>query len=227
MSKAFIIIAAVICGLTLTEVIALVRLKLSVASNDAYWKQRAEEKGELLYVAIGDSAAQGVGASKPYKSYVGVIADRLAAKTGKSVRVVNLSVSGAKVADALQTQIPKLKKLTPDIVTVEIGANDMQSYDEATFEASFKELVSSLPKGSYVSNMPYFGSRAKQRPNAYSASSRIETIISTSDARLVNLQSLTQARDSWRGYAADYFHPNDRAYQNWADAFWREIIKEL
>ena len=53
--------------------------------------------GVLRYVAIGDSAAQGIGASRPDRSYVGVLADDIHAATGRSVRVINLSISGATV----------------------------------------------------------------------------------------------------------------------------------
>ena len=37
------------------------------------------------------------------------------------------------------------------------------------------------------------------------------------------LQERTRARGWWSmftDYAADWFHPNDRGYQVWAEAFW-------
>src|SRR5918995_2824211 len=59
--------------------------------HSKWWRDHAAADGELLYVAVGDSAAQGIGASRPDRSYVGVLADDLRAATGRSVRVVNLS----------------------------------------------------------------------------------------------------------------------------------------
>ena len=48
-----------------------------------------------------------------------------APSTGRSVRVVNLSVSGATVELAVRDQLPKFAKFRPDVVTVSIGANDI------------------------------------------------------------------------------------------------------
>lgn len=59
-----------------------------------HWAQ--PQQGTLTYVALGDSAGVGVGVDDPAQGYVGVIAKRLAETTGQTVRVVNLSVTGAK-----------------------------------------------------------------------------------------------------------------------------------
>ena len=55
------------------------------------------EPGDLVYVALGDSAAQGIGASTSDNGYVGLVADRLRERTGNPVLGVNLSRSGATV----------------------------------------------------------------------------------------------------------------------------------
>jgi acyl-CoA thioesterase-1 len=41
------------------------------AEHVRYWEQLAERRGDVLYVAIGDSTAQGIGAREPPGSYVG------------------------------------------------------------------------------------------------------------------------------------------------------------
>ncbi len=51
--------------------------------------------GVIHYVALGDSAAQRVGASSVEASYVSIIAERLREATRRPVVVTNLSVSGA------------------------------------------------------------------------------------------------------------------------------------
>src|SRR4051812_35356027 len=109
LKKIFIAAGILILLLIALEAIKLFQLKTSVSSYATYWKQRASTAGELTYVVLGDSAAQGVGASDPDKGYVGLIAKRLAAKTGKSVRVVNLSVYGAGVDDVIRKQLPLLQ----------------------------------------------------------------------------------------------------------------------
>lgn len=210
------------------ELLAILMLYSNVGSYSQYWKERASEAGEFVYVAYGDSVAQGLGARPALKGYVGIIADRVKQKTGKSVRVINLSKSGAKIKDVVDNQIPHANKLKPDLITIEIGANDIASFDSVRFKKEFTQLTKQLPKGTYVSNMPYFGSRPKRRAAAFEATSIIEqTLEGQKHLKLVNLQTITQDRDSWRNYAADYFHPNNRAYQNWADAFWQQIERDL
>ncbi len=81
--------------------------------HSKWWRDHAKVPGELLYVAIGDSAAQGIGASRPDRSYVGVLAEEIRSVTGQTVRVVNLSVSGATVELAVQDQLPRFVKLLP------------------------------------------------------------------------------------------------------------------
>ena len=214
--------------LILSELVAVGLLYRSVGSHKRFWQTEAQKPGEYTYVALGDSAAQGVGALNPQNGYVGLLGKQLREKTGKTVRTVNLSESGARIQDVLQNQIPQLKRLKPDLVTIEIGANDIASFDRKKFEEQFTILVNLLPDGTYVSNMPYFGSRASRRQNAFEASRIIEKILRNQNRLvLVDLQSITEERDSLRNYAADYFHPNSRAYKNWAEAFWLAIEPRL
>lgn len=227
-------IAIVLGLLILIEAVALLRLYRNVAGYQKYWQQVAKEQkkpDDFVYLALGDSAAQGLGASHPDKGYVGLIANDMSQQTGKSVKVINISKSGARVKDVIKDQIPKIESLTngqkPNLVTIEIGGNDVATLDEAVFRQEFTQLVSQLPKGTYVSNMPYFGSRSKSRPKAFRASEIIEDIVSkNSQLRLVDLQTITQERHTLLGYAADYFHPNNRAYKNWHEAFMTEINKD-
>lgn len=223
--KSVVLVSVLVIGFfVIAEGIALFRLYRSINGHHSYWMERAKADGEILYVALGDSAAQGIGASHPEKGYVGLIADRLAETNGKSVKVVNVSKSGAKVGDVLRGQLPAVASLKPDVVTIEIGANDVATFNAEQFKNEFTELIERLPEGSYVSNMPYFGSRPARRPMALQATEIIEKAMANqSRLQLVDLQTITKERDSLRGYAADYFHPNNRAYVNWADAFWQEM----
>ena len=68
--------------------VKLVRLQRSVAVNADFWTLSRGERGGLLYVALGDSAAQGIGASSAQHGYVGLIAQRLRDTTGRPVQVV-------------------------------------------------------------------------------------------------------------------------------------------
>lgn len=219
---------AVVSLLIFVQAVRLILLYNQVARYKTYWNHRASKSGQILYVALGDSAAQGIGASKPQHGYVGILVDRIARQTGTSVQVVNLSVSGAKINDVITSQLPKLKGLQPDVVTIEIGANDLAQYDAQRFTREFTKLTNLLPAQTYVANMPYFQTRPGRRQAASEASTIIATSLqSRSDLYLVDLQRVTTQRNSIFGYAADLFHPNDHTYRNWADAFWEDIRGKL
>ena len=85
------------------------RLAGAIPINSKFWRDRRLVPGQFLYVAIGDSAAQGIGASRPAHSYVGVIAKHL----GDTFRVTNLGISGATVRIAIDSELPAFRKLTP------------------------------------------------------------------------------------------------------------------
>ncbi|MBC7707780.1 SGNH/GDSL hydrolase family protein [Polaromonas sp.] len=219
------IIGFLFAVLVLAEIISLLQLRSSLTSNATYWKQRSAVMGEITYVALGDSAAQGIGASKPANGYVGIIAERLERKTGKTVRVVNLGVSGAKVQDVIDKQIPQLKNYKPDYVTIEAGANDVVNFNAAKFKASYDQLVPLLPANTVVATMPNFGGRIS-RDNAVKAANNIVRETAASRGLLVaDLYTVTKSHESPFNYAADFFHPNNRGYKNWADAFWTVLNK--
>ncbi len=187
----------------------------------AYWHRRAAVPGELLYVALGDSAAQGVGADVPQEGYVGLLADDLARRTGRSVRVLNLSVTGARVADVLARQLPRLAGLHPDLVTLDIGANDAGRTPIATFRRTFDAVCGDLPAGSYVADVPRFGGLyALPRQGAAVRFSLVAREIVASHPALkgVAIEHATQHLGFF-GYAGDTFHPSSAGYRKWAAAF--------
>ncbi len=78
-----------------------------------------------LWVALGDSMTQGVGASDYDRGWVG----QLQTSGGSEIpgRLINLASSGARVGDVLDRQLPALAALgrRPELVTVLIGSNDL------------------------------------------------------------------------------------------------------
>lgn len=215
----------IIIGLLIVvEVVALIWLFSTVATYKTFWEQKAKQPGEITYLALGDSAAQGIGATKPERGYVGQIAERLEQQTGKKVRVVNLSKTGAKMDDYLREQAPQIARIQADLVTVEIGANDIAGFDPVSYRSKFKQVLRSLPEEAYVSNMPLFNSRPLSRGPAQQASKIIEEEMqSYPRLHFVDLQKQTSENQSIFGFAPDLFHPNDLGYKNWTDAFWMRI----
>lgn len=228
LKKLLLALAAIAIVVIICEIVALIHEKASRRSFAAYWNRHNQSTtGSFTYVALGDSTAQGIGASSPANSYAAILAGRIAKQTGKKVRFINLSVSGAKIKDVLDGQLPELKQYKPDLVTIEIGANDLARYNPEQFRAEFYLLTERLPAGTFVSDMPYFGGRVHKNSEALAANEVIYKSLQGRNLQLVRLQSLTRQRQSIRNYAADFFHPSNRGYVNWADAFWMEIRPQL
>ena len=199
--------------------------------HSAWWRDHAKQPGEVLYVAMGDSAAQGIGATRPDHSYVGVLARDIRAVTGRSVRVVNLSVSGATVELAVRDQLPKFAKFRPDVVTVAIGANDIAKdrWDPEVFERGIREIFSVLPGHALVANLPFFYFPHNER-KVLLANRILRGVADEFGLTVVPLHTVTRLRGVRRmltHFADDFFHPNDHGYRIWADAFRPSLIADL
>jgi len=226
-SNIFIVLAIAICLFAIILGARLLLLKRNIGEFKDYWQTLAEtpiSDNAFVFVVLGDSAAQGIGASKPTKGYVSLVADYIEYKTGKKVSTINISVSGAKTADVTNKQLLKLKELniTPNLLIVEIGANDVPSYNKDSFTKDFSELLNLLPDGTLVANVPSF---SNSRLNKLSKVSDEANQIATDKIKAANKLILVDINKATSNlgiadYAADYFHPSDQAYKNhWAPAF--------
>jgi hypothetical protein len=97
---------------------------VAFASHWELHNDRIAAESGPLWVVLGDSTAQGLGAPGPESGYVGQVLAELRQRTGQRWRVLNLSTSGALIRDVLQYQLPRLPAV-PDLVTCGIGANDI------------------------------------------------------------------------------------------------------
>lgn len=231
----FIIVILVIVSIISFFVVrAYIVVGPQVENYKAYWDQRATElpNAPRRYIALGDSAAQSVGASDPELGYVGLIASEINVGLDQDLQVINLSKSGARLQDVIDTQLPALKNLEPsqdDVITIEIGANDMGSYSESSFREDMNSIMSQLPPQTVISTMPYFGGGIKRgnESNAFRASAQVRELAKEYDLRVAELYEITRKNDSWRNYAADFFHPSDRAYKFWAQSFMVHVRSDI
>lgn len=202
------------------------QLYRSVRLYEQHWAQPQGDAGGLRYVALGDSAAQGIGASAPERGYVGLLAERLRDASAKPIQVINISRSGAKIEDVVKDQLPRLSQLQPDIVTVAVGGNDIGEWDAASFAVNAEALCAGLPVGkTVVADVPSF-MHGRWRARSLEAARILTDACRPRGLRVAQLHSTLESQGT-RGmftlYAADWFHPNDRGYQVWADAFWSEL----
>lgn len=190
-----------------------------------WWRARRKTPGDLFIIALGDSTAQGIGASRPGFSYVGQVVDRMEAYTAAPVHVTNLAVSGATTTLCARDQLPRLvNPLTkhPEVVTVAIGANDIAQWDPVVFHRNLSEILDAVPDHALIGELPcFFTPRAERRVRT--ANRILHTLAAARGLTVVPLHAATRARGI-RGilteFAVDGFHPTDSGYTVWADTFW-------
>jgi len=174
-----------------------------------------------LWVALGDSMTQGVGASDPMHGWVGQLSRRLT-EQGWPHRLVNLSVTGARVDDLVAAQLPALEAIVADqgppaLVTVVIGSNDVVSPRlRGGLSDRFAAMLDRLPDHAVVMNLP----------NPHREARRVDDLIRRRQATgsVVLADMRADGPRGWRGLlAADTFHPNDRGYAAMAEVVARAL----
>jgi lysophospholipase L1-like esterase len=198
------------------------RVRAQKAPFAAAWQaanEAALRGDEPLWVALGDSMTQGIGAADISGGWVSQLHARLTAE-GHPLRLVNLSVTGARAGDVVERQLPQLEALgvTPALVTVLIGANDMFPRSRrAPAVAQYAALLDRLPAGrTVVAPLPQRNGPARA----------INALISQAAARgRIRVAEFPQA-SLWSLFdtlAEDHFHPNERGYASIAAAFGRAV----
>lgn len=203
------------------------RSRRQAEDHAAYWS--LPQSGALTYVALGDSAAVGVGVDDPRRSYVGLIARRLAERTGQSVRVVNLAVSGARAQEVLEDQVPQLSQMaSPHVVTCVVGGNDVAwapVFRTRRFAQTIRAVAGHLPAGSvmglvpHVVHWPYLA-------RARAANLAIRDAALGQGHAVADLHTATRALPLaryLRTFAADRFHPAEGGHRLWAEAIWEQL----
>lgn len=170
-----------------------------------------------LWVVLGDSTAQGIGAPSWDTGYVGQLRRALDEGSGNPWRVLNVSKSGARAADVDDRQLALLTALptAADLVTCAIGANDIvRRTPTDELEATFRRIFGRLPANAVVATLPK-GLHA-ERTEAINRYIRAEA----PRAGLVVADVWAHTGPPWHGkLAADGFHPGALGYTDWAAAF--------
>jgi lysophospholipase L1-like esterase len=169
-----------------------------------------------LWVVLGDSTAQGIGAPSFDKGYVGQLRDVLDERSPNRWRIVNLSRSGARAADVLTTQLPTLESLgeAPRLVTCAIGANDLLRTPVDRLQEQMRTIMSRLPHGAIIATLP----QGLRPARAVVVNDMIRSEAPASGLVVADVWAHTGP--PWRGkLAVDGFHPGLTGYTDWARAF--------
>jgi acyl-CoA thioesterase I len=196
----------------------------------------------VLYVALGDSTVEGIGATNAGATYVSRLHARLRAVYPRA-RVVNLGLGGATSADVRAAQLERAVLLRPDLVTLSIGPNDItehvpQADFERNLDAIFRRLAQET-RAVVVANLlpdlavtPRFRGR-EAAPVLGDLTVRFNQAL-TRLARpygveVVDLYQPSRAEIPRRPelVSADGYHPSDLGYARWAELLWTGVERHI
>jgi acyl-CoA thioesterase I len=191
------------------------------AHNDHVMQALKQDPGPL-WVALGDSTAQGLGAPGPDGGYVGQTLSQLRRSTGQHWRVVNLSVSGSLIRDVIAEQLPQLKDYQPDLVTCGAGANDILYSAPAKLFSDLRALLAAVPDKTIMLDLPLMsGFWWIVGHMSVPYISRINRVIRdvAVDRGLAVAEVSKSFTAPWVGkFSVDNFHPSQDGYRDWTRA---------
>jgi lysophospholipase L1-like esterase len=196
----------------------------------------------VLYVALGDSTVEGIGASRPEATYVARLHARLQGVYPRA-SAVNLGLGGATSADVVAGQLEHAALLRPHLVTVSIGPNDITSRVpvadyERNVETIFRRLT--LETGAVVvaNLLPDLAITPRFRGREAAAAVGGLTVrfnealgraARTHGVEVVDLYAASREELPRRPelIALDGYHPSDAGYARWAELLWAGVERRL
>jgi len=202
----------------------------------------ADRDAEILYVALGDSTVEGVGASRHENNYVSLLHARLRA-IYRNARLQNLGVGGATSADVLARQLEPAIASRPDLVTLSVGPNDitegvpLAAYTR-NMEAILARLAATTPAVIVVSLLPDLAVTPRFRGHEAEAlvgrrsvefNDALARVAKRHGAQIVDLYAPSRrevpARPELVG--RDGYHPSDLGYARWAELMWDAVRSRI
>lgn len=186
----------------------------------------------FVYVAMGDSATAGIGASRPERSFPSVIHKYLKNRY-KKTHYHNLGKRRSPTRWVIDDQLDKAIDLQPDLVTISTGANDIRvknlpwKFEEELHhlirklktETNAVVVINSIPNFTHTSWVPLI-----LKPVVAVAIRRFNKIIEkvAREEGIIyvdlNPHTLLFAKMYPEAMADDNFHPSDFGYALWANS---------
>jgi lysophospholipase L1-like esterase len=196
----------------------------------------------VLYVALGDSTVEGVGASSPAANYVSRLHARLRAVYPRA-SVANLGLGGATSADVVAGQLERAVLLRPHLVTLSIGPNDITGHVplpeyERNVETIFRRLTRETGAVVVANLLPDLAITPRFRgrevaPAVGGLTVRFNEALGRLARRygveVVDLYEASRAELPRRPelIATDGYHPSDLGYARWAELLWAGVERRL
>ncbi len=184
----------------------------------------------ITFAVVGDSAASGVGDSDDYGNHFGWTY-HLAKAFHEPLVYINASRPGARSAEVLNIQLPKVLEHTPELAAVIVGGNDLlrSNFSPDIFEKNLRQtLVELVSNGSTIMllelhdptvivPMPYLVGRiCRRRVNAVNeATHRLSKEFGAVTLPTRALSGIYE-REKWH---VDRMHPSKFGHQFIAEQF--------
>jgi acyl-CoA thioesterase I len=226
----------------ITVLAALLAAACATGRSEGARTLPADRAAAVLYVALGDSTVEGVGATSPDRNYVSRLHERLRA-VYPHARVINLGVGGATSADVLLRQVGRAIEPRPQLVTLSIGPNDITTgIPSAAYAQNLETILGRLRRETtavVVVNLipdlavtPRF--RGSQHQEAVGRltiafNEALERASRAHGAEMVNLYTASRREVPRRPelMSADGYHPSDAGYALWAELVWTGVAARI
>lgn len=221
--------------------IAFLLPKGAIFTNPERTSRSFGEGGDpLRYLVMGDSTGAGQGAV--VDEGIAVLSAKYLAQKNK-VEFMNVSISGATVADVISDQLKFVDSFKPDIILISAGANNVthltrlgeleQQIDQLISEiveknCKAKIIVTATPDMGTVPRflfpLNFLATFQTNRQNEV-----FDRIITKYDLTLapIALETGPIFRKDKSLFAEDKFHPNERGYLVWADVIHPALDKAI
>jgi acyl-CoA thioesterase-1 len=202
----------------------------------------ADRNANVLYVALGDSTVEGVGASRRELNYVSRLYARLC-EPYRHARLENLGVGGATSVDVLARQLDRAVALDPDLVTLSVGPNDITERvpvaDYArNVDAILGRLVANTHAVIVVNLLPDLAVTPRFRGHeaevlvgrrTIEVNAELSRLAERHGVQVVDLYAASRREVPARPelMAGDGYHPSDLGYARWAELMWEAVRSRI
>ena len=198
--------------------------------NNDEWVETIQIKDtEVGYIPFGDSFTIGLGVAESHR-WPNMMVENFA-KEDINIKILDSpAVSGYTVRDMINFELPILKTLKPDFVTVFIGTNDsFDQRDVVVFEKDYKELLDRIqkllpdPNSMVLITIPDYSNfpalkHNRRIDNSESIASYNEVIKQESvirDLILADIYPVSQTMTDEHDFILDGLHPSKAGYVKW------------
>jgi len=201
-----------------------------------------DRNADVMYVALGDSTVEGVGASRVELNYVSRLHARLR-EVYRNARMVNLGVGGATSVDVLSRQLDRAIALMPDLVTMSVGPNDITErvpladytrnvdtiLGRLVAETSAVLVVNLLPDLAVTPRFRGHETETLVGQRSVEFNVALTRLAKRHGVHLVDLYdaSRREVPDRPELMAGDGYHPSDLGYARWAELMWDAVRSRI